>query len=56
MNEDDIYATKESLIKTILTSNNKSQLDWAQFKEEFNSLYPNFFTSILIIYSSFFLL
>ena len=43
-----IYATKESLIKTILTVNSNSKVDWVQFKEGFNNLYSNFFTSILM--------
>lgn len=38
---------KANLINTIL-SKNALQMDWKVIKDDFNSMYPNFFTSILI--------
>lgn len=38
---------KENLVNSIL-SNNSVQTDWDSLKENFNSMYPNFFTSMLI--------
>lgn len=47
MKTDATYTTKECLIKTILGANTNLQINWEAFKERFNSVYPNFFASIL---------
>jgi hypothetical protein len=39
---------KKHLIKSVLTADSKNQLNWCNFKEAFNNLYPNFFTLILM--------
>jgi hypothetical protein len=41
------HTIKEDLINTILNSNSL-QMDWNVIKDNFNSIYPNFFSSILI--------
>nr|WP_321248243.1 hypothetical protein [uncultured Psychroserpens sp.] len=41
------HTIKEDLINTILSSNSL-QMDWNLIKDDFNSIYPNFFSSILI--------
>ncbi|MEM5563729.1 hypothetical protein WNY78_01365 [Psychroserpens sp. AS72] len=45
---DTIYTTKKRLIKTILSINNSTFIDWETIREDFNTVYPNFFTAILI--------
>jgi hypothetical protein len=47
MDKDLVYRIKQNLINTIL-SNNSLQIDWDAIKNDFNSIYPNFFSSILL--------
>ena len=47
MKTDATYTTKACLIKMILGANPNLQINWGAFKERFNSVYPNFFASIL---------
>lgn len=48
MNTDSIHTIKEDLFKSILSARSNSQLDWRAFKENFSSIYPDFFTAIFI--------
>ena len=47
MKTDTTYTTKACLIKMVLVANTNLQINWVAFKEHFNSVYPNFFASIL---------
>jgi hypothetical protein len=48
MYRDSHNTIKERLIKSILTTDSNSPLNWFVFKEGFHKLYPNYFTSILM--------